>query len=79
MTEAQKIAHLQRRSGFGPGLRSTSYASLNEAIHQILGGTVKYNALFLPGEEKVSTGELLKMDKEACVFGDLSSNIKSVS
>lgn len=81
MTEAQKIAHLQRRSGFGPGLRSATYTSLNEAIHQILNGTVKYNALFLPGEEKVTTGELLRMDKEERkeILQDLAANIKRLN
>lgn len=81
MTEAQKIAHLQRRSGFGPGLRSASYTSLDEAIHQILNGPVKYNALFLPGEEKVSTGELLRMDKEERkeILQDLAANIKRLN
>jgi uncharacterized protein (DUF1800 family) len=81
MTEAQKIAHLQRRSGFGPGLRSATYTSLDEAIHQILNGTVKYNALFLPGEEKVTTGELLRMDKEERkeILQDLAANIKRLN
>ncbi len=81
MTEAQKIAHLQRRSGFGPGLRSARYNTLKEALTGILQGTNKYNALFLPGEEKVTTGELLSMDKEARkeILLDLAANIKRLN
>jgi tetratricopeptide (TPR) repeat protein len=64
MTEAQKIAHLHRRAGFGLNIRESANGLVKEHVDKILGANKTYNALFLPGEEKVTTGELLSMDKE---------------
>jgi hypothetical protein len=81
MTEAQKIVHLHRRSGFGLNIRESATGSLKEHIEKILGSNKTFNSLFLPGEEKVTTGELLSMDKEERkeILQDLAANIKRLN
>ena len=81
MTEAQKIAHLHRRAGFGLNIRESASGKLSDHIEKVIGSNKTYNSLFLPGEEKVTTGELLAMDKEERkeILQDLAANIKRLN
>ena len=81
MTEAQKIAHLHRRAGFGLNIRESASGKLTDHIEKVLSSNKTYNSLFLPGEEKVTTGELLAMDKEERkeILQDLAANIKRLN
>ncbi len=81
MTEAQKIAHLHRRAGFGLNIRESASGKLTDHIDKVLSSNKTYNGLFLPGEEKVTTGELLSMDKEERkeILQDLAANIKRLN
>jgi len=81
MTEAQKIAHLHRRAGFGLNIRESASGKLSDHIEKVISSNKTYNSLFLPGEEKVTTGELLAMDKEERkeILQDLAANIKRLN
>lgn len=70
-----------RRAAFGPSLRDTAGETLEQVRHRVLNATPKYSVLFLPGEEKVSTGALLSMDKmeRQEILQDLAANIKRLN
>jgi uncharacterized protein (DUF1800 family) len=81
MTEAQKTAHLLRRAGFGYSIRDSHALAFETASERIFSSNNTFEELYLQGEDRVTTGTLLKMSKEDRqeLLNDLAANVKKLN
>ena len=81
MTEKQKIAHLYRRAGFGMNIREELSGTLNGEIERVMNSNQQWEELFLQGEDRVTTGQLMAMSPEERreIIQDLAGNVKKLN
>jgi uncharacterized protein (DUF1800 family) len=81
MKETEKIAHLLRRAGFGPGIRDRWPLSVNETLDDLFASIQPYEELYLPDEERIGTSQLIAMTPEErkVVLEDLAANVKKLN
>ena len=81
MTEQEKVIHLYRRAGFGYNIRDSYHSTLKQGISELFSASLEHSALFLPGEERITTAKLMEMDKEMRqeVIRDLAAQVKKLN
>ena len=81
VTEQQKIQHLMRRSGFGDSIKNLVSESFETNLNSVFTSNSTFEEIYLPDEERVTTGELLKMTPEERkeILDDLAANIKKLN
>lgn len=81
ITEQQKIQHLRRRSGFGVSIKNLEIVSFDQCLKEVFNSNAAFEELYLQDEERITTGDLLKMTPEERkeILDDSAANIKKLN
>jgi len=81
VTEQIKIQHLCRRAGFGDSIKNFEKEPFEIFLKTIFTSNSVFEEIYLPDEERVTTGELFKMTPEERkeILDDLAANIKKLN